>query len=86
MLVRSEAEIARELREHFWTGWRQSHKADVVLTLSERCEPRRLEGRVKRVATTGAFVIVTDATGDWHVPVVDILAVHRPHFDQNGKT
>lgn len=77
--------MARELREEFWAGW-QRHRRDVVLTLSERCEMRRLQGRVKRVAVTGAFVIVTDAEGDIHVPVAEILAIHRPHHSQNGES
>jgi hypothetical protein len=80
-LVRRESEMARELREEFWAGWRAGPQRDVVLTLSERCEMRRLEGRVKHVAVTGAFVVVTDAEGDWHVPMCDVLAIHRPHFD-----
>jgi hypothetical protein len=37
---------------------------------------------VRRVAVTGAFVVVTDADGDIHVPMCDVLAIHRPHFDQ----
>jgi hypothetical protein len=81
-LVRRESEMARELREEFWAGWRSGPQRDVVLTLSERCEMRRLQGRVKRVAVTGAFVIVTAKDGDWHVPIDDVLAIHRPHFEQ----
>jgi hypothetical protein len=50
----------------------------VVLTLSEHCNPRRLEGLVDHVATTGAFVVVDG----WHVPTEHVLAVHRPHFTQ----
>ena len=83
MLVRRDAEIARELREEFWGGWRHGRR-DVVLTLSERCEMRRLQGRVRRVAVTGAFVVIVDAEGEIHVPICDVLAVHRPHFSQNG--
>jgi hypothetical protein len=81
-LVRRESEMARELREEFWGGWRSGPWRDVVLSLSERCEMRRLQGRVKRVAVTGAFVIVAAEDGEWHVPMCDVLAIHRPHFEQ----
>lgn len=85
MLVRREAEIARELREEFWAGWKRPRP--VVLTLkSPPCQMRRLEGRVKRVAVTGAFVLVDDGEPgpDIHVPVCFIEGVHRPHFTNDS--
>lgn len=78
MLVRREAETAAELRD----AW--VHRRPVVLSLSERCEPRRLEGRVRFVAVTGAFVVV-EYDGPLHVPMMDVLAVHRPHHTQNDQ-
>lgn len=71
-LARPESATARELRDA-WVARRV-----VVLSLSDRCEPRRLEGLVRSVAVTGAFVVVDG----WHVPMADVLAVHRPHFEQ----
>lgn len=71
-LERPAGSISWELRAKWAT------RAEVVLSLSERCDPRRLEGRVDRVAPSGAFVIV----GGWHVPIEDVLAVHLPHYTQ----
>jgi len=71
-LTRSETAKAWELRGA-WAARRV-----VVLSLSERCEPRRLEGKVDHVAVTDVFAIVAGT----HVPMVDVLAVHRPHFSQ----
>lgn len=42
------------------------------LTLSERCEPRELVGTVRRVSTTGTFVIVESDRERWHVPIDEI--------------
>lgn len=49
-----------------------------MLTLTDRCQPQRLEGRVDRVSATDAFVVL-DGT---HVPIDDVLAIHTPHFAQ----
>ena len=76
MLVRAESEVAWELRGH-WAARRP-----VVVTLTSRCIVDRVEGLVEKVAVTGAFAVIDG----WHVPVADILAVHRPHFEQNGAT
>jgi hypothetical protein len=57
-----------------------ARRQEVVLTLSERCEPRRLEGLVTRVAPSGAFVVCDG----WHVPTEEILAVHLPHYSQSA--
>ena len=76
-LIRREPETAAELRD----AW--VHRRPVVLSLSERCEPRRVEGCVRFVAVTGAFVVV-EFDGPLHVPMIDVMAVHRPHFTQNG--
>lgn len=47
-----------------------------TLKLSERCEPRTLSGKIHRVSTTGAFVIVTvQGHGQWHVPIDEIEEV-----------
>lgn len=64
--------ISWELRAKWAT------RQDVVLSLSERCDPRRLEGQVNSVAPSGAFVVVDG----WHVPMEDVLAVHQPHYTQ----
>lgn len=71
-VARPESAKAWELR----AAW--AKQAVVVLSLSERCDPRRLEGKVQHVAVTDAFVICDG----WHVPMCDVLAIHRPHFDQ----
>lgn len=71
-LERPEQSTAWELR----TAW--AKRSPVVLTLSERCMIRRLEGRVTRVAVTGAYVVIED----WHVPTVEILGVASPHHSQ----
>jgi hypothetical protein len=71
-LERPEHALAFELRAR-WADQRP-----VVLTLTERCIVRRIEGRVERVAVTGAFVVIEG----WHVPLGEILAVHSPHHSQ----
>lgn len=73
-LERSERATAWELR----TAWASGRR--VVLTLSERCIVRRVEGRVERVAVTGAFVLING----WHVPTVEILGVAQPHHSQRA--
>jgi hypothetical protein len=70
---RPRGSISWELRAKWAT------REEVVLSLSERCNPKRLEGTVDRVAPSGAFVIVAG----WHVPMEDVLAVHTPHFSQH---
>lgn len=72
-LERPTGSISWELRAKWAT------RQEVVLTLSERCQPRRLEGRVDRVAPSGAFVVVAG----WHVPMGDVLGVHQPHYTQH---
>lgn len=74
-LVRDEQAIIFELR----TVW--AKQLPVVLILTKRCQIRRIEGKVERVAATGAYVIVAG----WHVPREDILNVLRPHYTQKGK-
>lgn len=69
---RPEAATAFELR----TAWAKAKP--VVLTLSDRCIVDRIEGKVEHVAVTGAFVLIDG----WHVPIVDVLAIHRPHHTQ----
>lgn len=71
-LARSEQGIAWDLRAR-WAA----HKP-VVLTLSDRCMVKRVEGIIEYVAVTGAFVIVDG----WHIPCVDVLGVTAPHFSQ----
>ena len=50
-------------------GW----VACVSVTL-ERADEQRIEGRVRRVAATGAFVVIDGM----HVPTDRVLAVHLP--------
>lgn len=71
-LTRSEQDLAWELRRA-WAKWEP-----VVLTLSERCMVQRVEGRIKKVAVTGAFVVCDG----WHIPTVEILGIAKPHFSQ----
>jgi hypothetical protein len=72
VLERPEQATAWELR----TAWATRRR--VVLTLSERCIVRRIEGTVERVAVTGAFVEING----WHVPTVEIFGVSSPHHSQ----
>lgn len=71
-LERPTGSISWELRAK-WAS-----REEVVLSLSERCDPRRLEGTVDRVAPSGAFVVCDG----WHIPIEDVLGVHRPHYTQ----
>jgi hypothetical protein len=73
-LAHREQSMARGLRQQGVS------RRPVVLSLTERCEPRRIEGRVTYVAVTGAYAIIDG----WHVPVVDILGVVSPHFSQKA--
>jgi hypothetical protein len=58
----------------------------VRLVLSDRCDgvhptesgERILEGTVQRVAATDAYCIIRGR----HVPLSEVLAVHRPHYEQ----
>lgn len=75
-VVRPVSAVAWELRG----AWARTPRRPVVLSLSERCTPRRLEGRVEKVAATNAFAIVDGC----HVPLEDVLAVHRPHHTQKA--
>jgi hypothetical protein len=68
-----ESQIAWELRG-CWAGFRE-----VGLSLRGG---RRIRGYVTHVAVTDAFALVWDGTGDIHVPLVLVLAVHRPHFHE----
>jgi hypothetical protein len=74
-LERPEAALAWELRAR-WADQRP-----VVLTLTERCVVRRIEGRVERVAVTGAFVVLEG----WHVPLAEVLSVRSPHHAQRSE-
>lgn len=67
----AEQKHAWELRGH-WAARRK-----VVLALSERCVVPRIEGYVERVSPTGAVAWVAG----WHVPLCEVLAVGRPHFE-----
>lgn len=71
-LERPEQSIAWELR-----GAWAAHKP-VVVTLSPRCLIDRVEGLIEHVAVTGAFAVIDG----WHIPCVDVLAVHKPHYSQ----
>lgn len=71
-LERPEHALAFELRAR----WADRHP--VVLTLTERCVVRRVEGQVEQVAVTGAFVVVDG----WHCPLSDVLSVRSPHHAQ----
>lgn len=71
-LERREQTIAWELRGA-WVS-----RKPVVVTLSERCMIRRLEGTVEYVGVTGAFALIDG----WHVPTVDVLGVLKPHHSQ----
>ena len=73
-LERSEQQIAWELRGHWVTG------KPVVVTLTERCIVRRIEGQVSYVSVTGAFAVIDG----WHCPCVEVLGVARPHFSQKA--
>lgn len=74
LLERREQQTAWELRGAWASGRR------VVLTLSDRCQVRRVEGVVSYVSTTGAFVV---AQG-WHIPTAEILGVAAPHHSQRA--
>jgi hypothetical protein len=82
VLSRPESAVGWELRGAMITG------RPVRLALSERCDgilvnpdgQRILEGRVQRVAATNAYCVVQGR----HVPLSDVLAVHRPHFTQGA--
>lgn len=67
-LERPTSRVVWELRA------RWADRRTVRLSLSERSVVSCVIGRVQRVATTGAFVVVDG----WHVPVDDILAVGDP--------
>lgn len=67
-LVRPTSEIGWELRGSWAAGKR------VAVSLDERCRPRRLEGKIQRVAPSGAFAVIEG----FHVPMDAILAVHNP--------
>lgn len=71
-LVRPASSVAWELR----TAW--ATRRVVVLALSERCWPMRLEGRVDAVAATDTYCVVAG----YHVPLDDVLGVFRPHYSQ----
>lgn len=75
-LVRPVSAIAWELR----AAWARTPRPIVVLSLSEHCTPRRLTGRIDRVAATDAFIVIDG----WHVPLDEVLAVHRPHHTQEA--
>lgn len=78
-LVRDEQTTAWDLRG-FWISGRTA-----VLTLSERCSIRRLEGTVSYVAVTGAYVLIAaDGGAPWHIPCQDILGVAKPHHSQRA--
>lgn len=73
-LERPEHAKAWELRGH-WAAHRV-----VVVTLTPRCVVERIEGLVSQVAVTGAFVVIDG----WHVPIEDVLSIHRPHHTQRA--
>lgn len=72
VLVRPVRAIAWELRG----AW--ASRRVVRLTLSDRCDPRGVAGYVDQVATTDAFAIVDGV----HIPLDDVLAIHRTHHTQ----
>lgn len=60
------------------TGERRRAKAiKVGVELSDRCDARGIEGRLKHVSTTGAIIIVRDAATkqDIEIPNVEIINV-----------
>lgn len=67
-LIRPIRSVAWELRTCWARGLR------VSLSLDDRCERARIEGYVRQVSATDAFV----AVGATHVPLDAVLAVHRP--------
>jgi hypothetical protein len=67
-LVRPLSAVAWELR----TAWASGRR--VALSLDEQANERRLEGHVKTVAATDAFVVL----GSRHIPLSAVLAVHLP--------
>lgn len=69
--VRPASAVAWELRGAWATGRR------VSLSPSERCAVRLVVGSVEQVAATGAFAVVDG----WHVPLDEVLAVHKPKVD-----
>jgi hypothetical protein len=68
VLYRSADVLAWELRAAWASGKR------VALSLERPDGVKRLEGHVRRVAPSGAFVVV----GATHVPMDVVLAVHNP--------
>ena len=79
MLVRPISAVGWELRGAL------ASRRPVVLSLSERCTQRRLEGRVNGVAATDAYCVVQPHDEPpLHIPLEDVLAVHRPHFTQHA--
>ena len=67
--------LIRPIRSVFWelrTAWATGRR--VSLSLDPRCDRHRIEGHVKRVSATDAFVYV----GNEHIPGELILAVHNP--------
>lgn len=75
VLERPEQATVWDLR----TAWAKNRR--VVLTLSDRCMIRRIEGTVEQVAVTGAFVLISG----WHVPCADILGISFPHHTQRRR-
>lgn len=71
-LARPEQRIAWELRGL----WAQRKPA--VVSLSDRCMVRRVEGVVSYVSVTGAFAVIDGR----HIPCEEVLAVHKPHHSQ----
>jgi hypothetical protein len=83
VIERPEQAVAWELRGAWASG------KILVFSLSERCEPQRVEGRVRRVSPTGAFVVIEERTTAgfgrrWHVPTVDVLATLSPHYSMEA--
>lgn len=54
---------------------------DVRLTLTKRCVPRTIVGRVTRVSVTGAFAIVDG----FHVPCAEVRATGKPTIEDRDR-
>lgn len=73
-LIRYVGSIATDLRRAWASGQR------VSLTIEGEYD--RIEGWVKHVSATDAFVVISarnlDKRSNWHVPLHRVLAVHNP--------
>jgi hypothetical protein len=74
-LQRDESKLFHEFLLH----WRKGHV--VTVTLSERCKPRSVVGKIDRVATSGAFAVVEGL----HFPMMDVRRVERSTYADKAR-